>query len=559
MQTPGYEDWYAQVKAYTTRLVNMRSISPGQGEMAVAREVLRMLQEDDLEQGYTSIGLDPLAGDAFGRQNACAFLRGSSSHTIILLGHIDTVDTKDYGTLEPFALAPDSLAQHVQALAAITPGLEDDLREHPGDWMFGRGCIDMKCGVAANIAVMRYMAKLARAGELPLSVVLIATPDEENESAGVLQAVRYLLRLREEHNLTYLGAINTDYTTALYPGDPHRYIYTGSVGKLLPTFLIIGHATHVGEPFDGLDANLLAAELIRDLSMNDTLCDMVRGQRTPPPVTLKASDLKISYDVQLPFAAYFYLNVLTYSTTPAQLLERLRAISEAVLARVLQRIDETEARWTGKQNSARPPRTGSVLTYAELYVQVAEQIGIEGVQAEIETARHNMPGSLDSRGRCLHIARHLWTVSGNKGPAILLYYSPPFIPHIAETPCLLHTVAHTLAKAHPELQMEVHEYFPFISDMSYLQLDPDFDATALTANIPTWQQQANVGPGGGYHLPLEAIQQLNLPVINLGPYGKGAHQTGERALMSYSFGILPQLLCETIERLAREMQKETKL
>ena len=558
MQTPRYDDWYAQIKDYTTRLVNIRSVSPGQGEIAVAREVLHILQEDGLEQGYTSIGLDPLVGDAFGRQNACAFLRGNSPQTIILLGHIDTVDTQDYGALEPFALDPSALAKYEQALAAITPGLEDDLREHPGDWMFGRGCIDMKCGVAANIAVTRHMAKLAGAGELPLSVVLIATPDEENESAGVLQAVQYLLRLREEYKLNYLGAINTDYTTALYPGDRHRYIYTGSVGKLLPTFLVIGHATHVGEPFDGLDANLLAAELIRDLSMNDALCDTVRGQRTPPPVTLKACDLKTSYDVQLPFAAYFYLNVLTYSTTPAQLLAQLRAIAEAALTRVLQRIDEAEARWKGQQNGTRPPRSGSVLTYAELYAEVVRQVGIQSVQSEIEAAWQTMPGNLDSRGRSLHIARHLWTLSGKKGPAILLYYSPPFIPHVAETPCLLHAVAHTLAEDHPELQLQVHEYFPFISDMSYLRLDPDFDATALTANIPIWQQ-ASAPYSGSYSLPLEAIQQLNLSVINLGPYGKGAHQTGERALMSYSFGILPQLLCETIERLARKIQGETKL
>ncbi|HEU0003595.1 MAG TPA: M20/M25/M40 family metallo-hydrolase [Ktedonobacteraceae bacterium] len=554
MQTPGYDDWFAQVKAYTTRLVNIRSVSPSTGEIEVAREVLKMLQEDGLEQGYTAIGLDPLVGDACERQNACAFLRGKSPHTIILLGHIDTVDTKDYGVLEPFALDPDTLANHQQTLAAMSPGLADDLREHPGDWMFGRGSIDMKCGVAANIVVMRHMAKLARAGELPLSVVLIATPDEENESAGVLQAVRYLLRLRQEHGLSYLGAINTDYTTALYQGDQHRYIYTGSVGKLLPTFLVIGHATHVGEPFDGLDANLLAAELIRDLSMNDALCDVARGQQTPPPVTLKASDLKTSYDVQLPFAAYFYLNVLTFATTPAQLLERLRTYAQAAMARVLQRIDEAEVRWTSKRRITQTPRSGTVLTYQELYAEVEKQIGAERVQAEIDAAWHTLPGDLDSRGRCLHIARHLWMLSGKKGPAILLYYSPPFIPHIAETPCLLHSVAHTIAEVHPELQLEVHEYFPFISDMSYLRLDPDFETTALTANIPTWQEQITTNRAGGYHLPLAAIQQLNLSVINLGPYGKGAHQTGERALMSYSFGVLPQLLCEVIERLAQNLQ-----
>ena len=550
MQTPTYNDWYAQVKSLTTRLVNIRSVSPGQGEIQVAREVLNMLQEDGLEHAYTTLGLDPLIGDTWNRQNACAFLRGASPHTIILLGHIDTVDTKDFGTLEPFALDPGALAHHLHTLAATTPGLADDLTEHPGDWMFGRGSIDMKCGVAANIAVMRHMAKRAQAGELPLSVILIATPDEENESAGVLQAVQYLLRLREEHHLDYLGAINTDYTTALYPGDQHRYIYTGSVGKLLPTFLLIGHATHVGEPFDGIDANLLAAELIRDLSMNDALCDSVRGQQTPPPVTLKASDLKTSYDVQLPFAAYFYLNVLTFSTTPAQLLERLRSYARTALARVLQRIDESEARWTGNRQ-ARPPRSGHVLTYQELYTEVTQQFGSERVQSEIDAAWRAMPDNLDSRGRCLHIAHHLWTLNGKNGPAILLYYSPPFIPHVAAIPGPLHSAGHTIAEVHPELHLEVHEYFPFISDMSYLRLDPAFDSTALTANIPTWQEQPVTTRTRGYHLPLEAIQQLNLPVINLGPYGKGAHQTGERVLMSYSFGVLPQLLCEVINRLVQ--------
>ena len=77
----------------------------------------------------------------------------------------------------------------------------------------------MKCGVAATIAVMRHLARMAREGTLPLSVVLLTTADEENESAGILQAIHFLSRLREQYHLEYLGAINTDYTAARYPGD----------------------------------------------------------------------------------------------------------------------------------------------------------------------------------------------------------------------------------------------------------------------------------------------------------------------------------------------------
>jgi arginine utilization protein RocB len=557
MQPEQSLDWYALVKAYTTRLVQMRSVSPGRGEIEVAGEVLRLLREGDLGAVYTMSGLDALEGDSVGRSNAFAFLRGKRPQTIVLLGHIDTVDTGDYGALEPFAHDPQGLAARRDALAALVPGLAEDLAAQPGDWMFGRGCGDMKSGVAANIAVMRHMASLARDGKLDLSVVFLATPDEENESAGVVQAARFLTRLREEYGLDYLGAINTDYTTALYPGDPHRYVYTGSIGKLLPTFFVVGQPSHVGDPFDGLDANLLVAELVRDLSMNADLCDMVRGQQAPPPVTLKATDLKTGYDVQLPFAAYFYLNVLTFSTTPDQLLDRLRHYAQSALERVLQRVDEAERNWnaqfahtaehTQKQHA---PRSGIVLTYAELYHELSERFGTNRLDEELAAAWSSMPQGVDSRGRCLHLVRHLWALSGRQGPAVVLYYSPPFIPHVAATDCLLHRAIHTLVESHSELSLVVQEYFPLISDMSYLRLDPGIETGALVANIPIWQASGASARPGSYALPFEIMRELDLPVVDLGPYGKGAHQAGERVLMSYSFGVLPQLIYEVIEELA---------
>ena len=547
-------NWYNIVRDYTIRLVGMHSVNSTAGELRVAEEVLRLLQSDGLESAYTAIGLDPLPGDLAGRQNVYAFLRGKTPRTLLLLGHIDTVGTADYGPLEPWALDPEGLAARQDILAALAPGLDEDLAAHPGDWMFGRGSTDMKSGVAANIAVMRHLAQMSREGSQPLSVVLLATPDEENESAGVLQAVDFLLRLRKQYGLEYLGAMNTDYTAARYPGDQHRYIYTGTIGKLLPSFLVIGRESHVGVPFDGINANLLAAELIRNLSMNDELCDVVRGQSTPPPVTLHATDLKTHYDVQLPFMAYFYVNVLTFSTEPGQLLRRLRRLTEEVLNQALQRIDDAERRWV--QTSGNPsqvefskPRSGIVLTYAELFANVAQRFGQERLDAELDRAWESSSDGWDARERSLHLVRSLWKLSGKPGPAIVIYYSPPYYPHVAATPCALLDAVHTVAETHPELQLVVQEYYPYISDMSYLRLDPGLDVTALTANIPTWQSPGKQARSGAYSLPLKAIQDLGMPVVNLGPYGRGVHQSGEGVLMSYSFGILPQLIYEVIERL----------
>ncbi|HEX6123432.1 MAG TPA: M20/M25/M40 family metallo-hydrolase [Ktedonobacterales bacterium] len=522
--------------------------------------MLRLLEADGLAEVYAARGLAAVVGDPHGRQNAYAFLPGASARTVVLLGHIDTVDTVDYGPLEPYALDPEALAARVDELAALAPAMRPDLEAHPGDWLFGRGTIDMKSGVAANIAVLRHFAARAREGEPPpVSLVLLATPDEENASAGVLQAVRWLTRLRAERGLEYLGAINTDYTSARYPGDPHRYIYTGTIGKLLPSFLVVGGESHVGEPFEGLDANLLAAELMRDLSMNPDLCDVVRGQSTPPPVTLHASDLKAGYDVQLPFMAHFYLNVLTFTTEPAALLARMVEMARAALARTLARVAEAEARWVGGSADVAAgwqprERMGTVLTYRELRAAAVVRAGEATVAAALAEEMAQLSADLDARARCLRLARRLWSESGLRGPAVVVYFSPPYYPHVAATPCALHAAVAGVAAAHPELDLLVREFYPYISDMSYLRLDAGTDLGALTANMPTWRAADDDDDGapaqpGAYALPLAEIERLGMPVVNLGPYGAGAHQRGERLLMSYSFGTLPRLITETVERL----------
>jgi arginine utilization protein RocB len=550
-------DWYDAVREYTVRLVGIASESPSAGERAVAEEALRILREGGLEGAYTASGLDPLPDDLYGRANAYAFLRGTSLRTVVLLGHIDTVGTEDYGPLQPWALDPDGLAARQAELAAMTPELRPILDAYPGDVLLGRGVADMKSGVAINLAMTRSLARQSREGTLPLSIVCLATPDEENESAGVLQAVRFLLRLREEHGLEYVGAINTDTILPRTPGDPRRYIYTGTIGKLLPSFLVIGREAHVGVPFEGLDANLIAAGLIRDLSMNPDLCDVVRGQATPPPVTLHAGDLKARYDVQLAFAASFYLNVLTFETGPGALLERLRGLAEAELARVLARVDEAERRWArlaagdGAHESVGPdaPRMGAVLTYAELLRVAVERLGEAQVSALLADEAAGLPAEMDARQRSLRLVHRLWTASGRSGPAVVLYYSPPYYPHVAARPSALHEAVAATVAAHPELSLRIEEFYPYISDMSYLRLDLGADLAALTANMPQWRDPDAAPSPGSYSLPLEAIRALDLPIVDLGPFGGGVHQRGEWVLATYSFGVVPRLVDEIIARL----------
>jgi arginine utilization protein RocB len=289
--------------------------------------------------------------------------------------------------------------------------------------------------------------------------------------------------------------------------------------------------------------------------MNDALCDVIGSQRTPPPVTLHATDLKTQYDVQLPLMAYFYLNVLTFTTTPAELLERLRQRSSAALERVLTRISQAERRWSGTA-TPRPPRPARVLSYAELLALASEKHGAQPVQAalaeEWERALRGPDGAQrDARERSLALTRRLWQLSGLVGPAVVIFYAPPYYPHLAKRAGAFQDAVEAIAASHAEERLQAAEFYPYLSDMSYLRADAAVDLAGLIVNMPLWQEGDQPRRPGGYGLPLAAIRALDLPFVNLGPYGRAVHQRGERVLMSYSFGVLPQLIVEIIEHLAR--------
>src|SRR5699024_964198 len=130
------------------------------------------------------------------------------------------------------------------------------------------------------------------------NIVFIAACDEEDGSHGILSSLPILNRWKKEHQFHYVAAINADFVAPEHEQDDNRYVYKGTIGKLLPTFFITGAETHVGSPFEGLDPNYLAAELTKQISYNPALSEQAFGETTLPPISLKQTDLKPSYTVQ---------------------------------------------------------------------------------------------------------------------------------------------------------------------------------------------------------------------------------------------------------------------
>jgi len=58
-------------------------------------------------------------------------------------------------------------------------------------------------------------------------------------------------------------------------------------------------------------------------------------------------------------------------------------------------------------------------------------------------------------------------------------------------------------------ELKVKTYYPYISDLSYLALPyTDDELQIMKDNMPTF--------GRSYHVPLDTMKALDLPVINLG-------------------------------------------
>ena len=78
-------------------------------------------------------------------------------------------------------------------------------------------------------------------------------------------------------------------------------------------------------------------------------------------------------------------------------------------------------------------------------------------------------------------------------------------------------------------------YFNGICDLSYVNYTDQNDGwTSYEKNTPIW--------GDGYFIPFEDMKKLRAPVLNVGAFGKDAHQLSERLHKESAFVRTPVLV-----------------
>ncbi|MGY3717459.1 M20/M25/M40 family metallo-hydrolase [Sutcliffiella cohnii] len=462
-----------------------------------------------------------------------------ATDTIVLLSHFDVVGIEDYGLFKNLAFQPIELTKKLYENVDLLP---DEAKDHllTGDWLYGRGTMDMKAGLTVQMGLLER----AIHEQWQVNLLLLTVPDEEVNSEGMISALPVLNELANKHNFTYKACINSEPMFQLYPGDDHLYLYTGSIGKIMPGFFCYGKETHVGESLLGLNANLMVSEINRLMEWNIDLCEQVGSTVTPPPTNLVQKDLKDGYSVQIPHTAVTLFNVQFLKKSLQEWEEAFKEIAFQAANNIMEHTKERIEKLGKKISFVKPNYHVSVYTYSELLRFAVEKFSEEEIAKKIQSIIVNC--SDDVREQSIKVVEELASLCKEKGPMIILFYAPPFYPAVAtEEKDETMQAVHTFLKEWKEKGTEWTKtnYFSGLCDLSFIGNANLQAHDLLETNIPVY--------GKAYSLPFEEMKAIQMPVYNLGPVGKDAHKWTERLHTSFSFSELPEMLDSFVKRIAK--------
>jgi len=542
----------ARIEEIAVVLTNQLSVVETPGELDSVQKVFEIFSEMDYYKKHPDyLKFVDMPNDKLGRKSLIAVMKGEkkkSDKTIIMIGHTDTVGISDYGTLKHLANKPYELTEKFKEIAStLPPEVRKDLES--GEYLFGRGLFDMKTGDAIIMAVMEEISKDIKNFEGNL--IFAAVCDEEGNSGGMLSVIPEFIKLQEKENFDYLALLDTDYMTSEYEGDENKYVYIGTVGKLMPSFYIVGKETHVGESFKGVDANQIAADITTRINLNADFCDIAEGEVSLPPITLRQRDLKPEYSVQTAKTATLFFNYATHISTPDEVLKKMIKAGKEAFQNTVDSLNTQYERFCklAEREFKKLPWESRVISYEELYQKVKAEMGAE-LDKQLEKLSNTMlkDESIDQRDFALKIVEETHKLWSDREPIVIVYFTPPYYPHIyvegkrPKEKALLEAVADAVNSTKTDYKLVYKKFFPYISDLSYgaAPKDPKIIA-ALKNNMP--------GYGTKYSLPLEEMQKLDLPVLDIGAFGKDAHKFTERIEKRYSFEVAPVLVYKTIMNL----------
>lgn len=482
---------------------------------------------------YLKLTDTPLEGSKYTLKSLTARVNAAkpTDRAVLLIAHYDVVDAACYGSDAPYAFDPDKLAEIYGA---------------DNDTLYGRGVMDMKCGVALETALIEEFAGDRTLFDVNLVMALVG--DEENSSAG-MRGLLPVIDAMQKDGLDFIAAVNTEPGEAGASGISGPMVFLGTLGKLMPAFYIRGRAAHVGNCYDGFSALLAASHAVCCAEGNPHLADPLHGECQPSWICLDMKAMRNVYSVTVPEKAYAYFNCFTASASPSAIVEQMKYVAEYALDSTARQITASNRALSaiGYSGSDFDPGKPAVYTFDQLKDMARSNCA--DFEAELARFTDSLPPD-DMRARGIRIIDFIADKSGAEPPYIVCFFLPPWLPvrsDVTDAPRDLAAVEAARAvraecRGRFGLEMGEAEFFAGLCDLSYVGAQPtDADVRAISQNMPGW--------GKIYGIPMEEMKALGLPVINLGPSGDAPHRKEERLHLHYSLEILPQLLKSLIGKL----------
>lgn len=461
-----------------------------------------------------------------------------TTKTILFISHFDVVSNDIYGEIKEYAFDCDKLSSY--------------FNNKDNDTLYGRGTMDMKAGVALEVDLIEDFADDTKMFDVNIIVAFVG--DEENTSAGMRRLIPVLSKMKSE-GTEFLVAINTEPGEAGCSGENGPMVFTGTLGKIMPAFYAKGLASHVGDPYKGFSSALYISKLICEAEGNPKLTDGQKGKMQPSWVCLDVGTTRENYSVTIPDEAYAYFNCFTVTQTPYDVMAQMKKIARKSFVAVNEQYKSSFDKISieGFNGSSYSKNEVKIFTLEEIINKAKENN--KYFEKEIKEYIKKIPSG-DMRKRGIKIAQKICEISAEKAPYVLCFFLPPWMPGrmtktdndkdkiIIDSVC---EVKNNLLEKH-NIEMKEIELFGGLCDLSYVGAKVNRESASLIGNnIPGW--------GELYSFDVEKMNDLGMPVINMGPSGSDPHNRNERLNLKYSIEILPSLLRDLVKTIAKNTGK----
>ncbi|MDF2677059.1 MAG: family metallo-hydrolase [Bacillota bacterium] len=495
-----------------------------------------------LKENPEFCGFHEIKNDYLHRKSPWALLKGEGNKTIVMIHHTDTVDVDDYGKYKSYAYKPYELEKiYKEENIELNDASKKDL--HSGEWLFGRGASDMKGGGAIEVSMFEEYSEIENFSG---NILLLGVPDEENLSAGMRSAVNLLKDLKGKYNLEYVLLLNVEPHERI--DENNITIYDGSVGKIMPIFLVRGKLAHVGQVYQGFNPINLLSAIVRKTELNPDFIEKGGNTVTPPPTWLYFKDRKEVYDVSLPLLTGGYMSILSLTRSPKEILDQLKEISKDAFEEVIRDMELSYEKFRSMTdldygNLEWKP---NVKYYGEIYNEIAAEKG-ETFINEIAEFQKQMEKKINSNeisriDGAYKLMKKTLEYYSDLSPVVVIALAPPYYPSTnnsmlenAEEINELISELDKYSKAEIGNGIYTQNYFTGISDLSYGMFTADKEnIDYISNNMLFW--------GDMYYIPLDIIKEQSMPVLNVGPWGKDLHKYTERVFKKDLFENTPKLI-----------------